>query len=116
MNDIFLCAMDEVPYCGSKGFEIAAHTIGDVRSVFIVHHNNHQFYGYVNSCPHTGVALEWMPDQFLSADLQLIVCATHGAQFEIHTGRCVSGPCLGQSLQAITLIKKDQDLYWRCLS
>ena len=41
-----------------------------------------------------------MPDQFLSADLQLIVCATHGAQFEIHTGRCVSGPCLGQSLQA----------------
>lgn len=31
----------------------------------------------------------------------MIQCATHGALFEIETGHCIAGPCLGQNLQKI---------------
>ena len=47
---------------------------------------------YVNSCPHIGTPLDWMPDRFLSADGSLIVCATHGAEFRIADGECLRGP------------------------
>jgi len=63
-----------------------------------------QIYLYRNSCPHLGTPLEWQEDTFLDADGALIQCATHGALFEIESGRCISGPCLGQSLQTIPFI------------
>ena len=56
---------------------------------------------YVNSCPHTGVNLEWMPDRFFSADGRYLQCATHGALFRPEDGYCVGGPCTGQSLQPL---------------
>jgi len=37
----------------------------------------------------------------------LIQCSTHGALFNIETGECLQGPCLGQSLQAIAHEVKD---------
>jgi nitrite reductase/ring-hydroxylating ferredoxin subunit len=57
-------------------------------------------FGYVNSCPHLGTPLNWAGDTFISEDSGLIICATHGALFEIEDGACVSGPCAGQSLEA----------------
>ncbi len=53
---------------------------------------------YLNGCPHLGVELNWSPDQFLTVDGSLIQCATHGARFEIDTGRCIAGPCFGEHL------------------
>lgn len=58
-------------------------------------------YGYVNRCPHTGAPLDWMPDQFLDAEGEYIICAVHGALFEIDSGRCVYGPCVNSVLEAI---------------
>ena len=40
-------------------------------------------------------------DRFLDPDGSLIQCSTHGALFEIESGRCIAGPCKGQYLQAI---------------
>jgi nitrite reductase/ring-hydroxylating ferredoxin subunit len=34
----------------------------------------------------------------LNANRDRIVCASHGAEFEIETGRCVLGAALGKSL------------------
>ncbi len=58
-------------------------------------------YAYRNACPHLGIELEWEPDKFLDFEGVLIQCATHGALFVIESGECVSGPCLGQALQAV---------------
>jgi nitrite reductase/ring-hydroxylating ferredoxin subunit len=58
---------------------------------------------YVNHCPHAGFPLNWQADQFLAPDAPLILCVMHGALFEIETGRCVAGPCLGQSLRELPL-------------
>ena len=48
---------------------------------------------YINSCPHTGVPLDWTPGVFMNRDDTYLQCATHGALFIPETGKCVAGPC-----------------------
>jgi len=57
-----------------------------------------ELYTYVNWCPHLGIPLNFMPDQFLDGDGHFIECINHGALFEVESGVCVSGPCQGESL------------------
>jgi nitrite reductase/ring-hydroxylating ferredoxin subunit len=47
--------------------------------------------------------MAWRKDAYLNADRNRIVCAAHGAQFDIASG-VHAGPCLGQSLQRWTLV------------
>lgn len=56
---------------------------------------------YLNSCPHTGAPMEWVPNQFLDVHGELIQCALHGALFRIETGECLRGPCVGDFLQPV---------------
>jgi nitrite reductase/ring-hydroxylating ferredoxin subunit len=51
--------------------------------------------------------LDWTPDRFLSADGSMLICATHGALFEIATGVCVSGPCQGDQLTQVEFSIRD---------
>jgi nitrite reductase/ring-hydroxylating ferredoxin subunit len=62
---------------------------------------------YVNACPHLGVPLDWLPGKFMSADGQMLVCATHGAEFRPADGYCVRGPCRGDSLTAVPCTVRD---------
>lgn len=55
-------------------------------------------FGHVDRCPHAGVPLARDLDDYLTADGGLIVCDWHGALFEIASGACVGGPCVGQRL------------------
>tara|TARA_R110000782_G_scaffold41101_3_gene94533 strand:- start:1312 stop:1554 length:243 start_codon:yes stop_codon:yes gene_type:complete len=66
----------------------------------IIYHQN-KILSYLNRCPHTGVNLEWVPNQFLDHNNEFIQCATHGALFKIETGLCIHGPCVGDKLEAI---------------
>jgi Ferredoxin subunits of nitrite reductase and ring-hydroxylating dioxygenases len=86
-----LCHLDALPDPGSKGFTIN----GD--NVFVVRQRNN-IYVYRNRCPHIGITLEWVADQFLDSSQSMIQCANHGALFVIETGLCVAGPCSGQAL------------------
>lgn len=74
----------------------------DGRQGFVVRYQG-QLYAYRNSCPHTGAPLNWVPNQFLNHQGDLIQCALHGALFEISDGRCIHGPCVGASLDKIEL-------------
>ena len=58
-------------------------------------------YAYQNFCAHVGHPLNWKPDSFLTKDEAAIICASHGAMYEIETGRCLAGPCKGRSLRPI---------------
>ena len=77
--------------------------------LFVVNHNG-QLHAYRNQCPHTGVNLNWQPNQFMDLDNQFIQCSTHGALFRIHDGYCVRGPCAGASLAAISLKTDDGNI------
>ena len=68
--------------------------------LFVVRRNN-RYFAYFNHCPHTGVNLNWQPDQFFDFENRFIQCATHGALFQVEDGLCIRGPCAGAKLQSI---------------
>ena len=103
-----LCAYDELPNPGSKGLTI---TIDDVPlNIFIVKKTKIIFV-YENSCPHTLGPLDWTPDNFLDTDKNYIMCANHGALFQIEDGLCVYGPCKEQALCALPFTIKNGVIY-----
>lgn len=101
---VTLCSTAEIDDPGSRGFEIGEGR--KARQLFVVHRDG-AFHGYVNSCPHTGVNLEWQEDRFLDMEGAFIQCATHDALFEIDTGLCIAGPCAGDRLTPVELAIED---------
>ncbi|WP_455203064.1 Rieske (2Fe-2S) protein [Kaarinaea lacus] len=104
MNQTYLCLTDDIGNHSAKEFSLAE------LELFVVRKDD-QFYAYANHCPHTGVNLNWMPNQFLDIDNRLIQCTTHGALFRIEDGYCLRGPCAGQSLQKLPIHIKDNSLF-----
>lgn len=80
------------------------------KDAFLIFYMGH-CYAYENSCPHTGVNLNWQEEQFFSFDGRFLQCSLHGALFEPTTGACVRGPCLGQDLKRINFVLKDGVVY-----
>lgn len=68
-------------------------------------------YAYKNHCPHLGIELDWTPGVFFDEAGETLVCSTHGARFEPDTGRCISGPCAGQSLEPVAVFEHQGELY-----
>ncbi|HVW53866.1 MAG TPA: Rieske (2Fe-2S) protein [Trinickia sp.] len=59
---------------------------------------------YRDACPHFGdTPMAWRKDAYLNGDGTRIVCHAHGAQFDIATGVCLLGPCLGQRLTPVEI-------------
>jgi len=65
---------------------------------------NDNFYAYANTCPHQNRMLQWGQNQFLTKDKAKVMCAAHGATFEIETGLCDAGPCTGDRLTQLPII------------
>lgn len=99
MKDTLSCPLDDIPETGCKGLSTSGQPALEA-PYFVVRYNSHIF-AYRNRCPHLGIPLEWMPDQFLDRDGHYIQCSTHGALFRIDNGLCISGPCQGESLETI---------------
>jgi nitrite reductase/ring-hydroxylating ferredoxin subunit len=68
-------------------------------------------FAYQNYCAHVGHQLNWTPDGFLTKDHKTIICASHGAQYEIDTGVCSRGPCMGKSLRKVDVEVRDGLIY-----
>jgi nitrite reductase/ring-hydroxylating ferredoxin subunit len=98
-----LCHAAELQEGRSRGFDPAG-TGRD--TMFVVRRNG--LHAYRNACPHwANTSMAWRKDAFLDADGSRIVCAAHGAQFEIDTGLCTLGPCMGESLTRVALTESD---------
>ena len=102
-----VCHIDEMNDPDSRGLTLAVN--GRWYDVFIVRQGSRVF-AYLNSCPHTGSPLDWLPDQFLSLDKDYIQCATHAALFRFHDGRCIAGPCLGGQLTPVPVLVDDGEI------
>ena len=75
---------------------------GDAESL-ILHRDGEAVRAWLNVCPHAGRRLDWAPGKFLRNRDGQLVCAVHGATFELVQGECVSGPCRGASLRAVAV-------------
>jgi nitrite reductase/ring-hydroxylating ferredoxin subunit len=106
---VFLCRFDELPDGASRGFDPWRE---GQDSVLLVRRGE-RVYGWRDACPHHGgTPMAWRKDEYLNVERTRVVCAAHGAQFDIETGVCTLGPCLGQSLQAVPLsVDKHRDIY-----
>jgi nitrite reductase/ring-hydroxylating ferredoxin subunit len=102
-----LCLLDDIPDGGSKGFPPPP---GGFTGLLAIRRDD-AVHVYVNSCPHIGTPLDWVPDRFLSADGSHIICATHGAEFRIADGECVYGPCKGDRLEAVMIQINDGTVF-----
>ncbi|MHA3054596.1 Rieske (2Fe-2S) protein [Acinetobacter sp. ANC 4633] len=97
---------EDIPEREARAFESR-----EGETVFVTQRDG-MFYAYKNLCPHLQVELEFLENQFLDQDQEFIQCSTHGALFNVETGECISGPCLGESLQKVELrVHSDGGIY-----
>jgi len=69
------------------------------------------FYAYENVCRHLPVSLDYDDGQFFNREKNFLVCRTHGALYHPTNGKCVVGPCGGESLFPIAIAVKDGEVW-----
>ncbi len=103
MSGRILCSLDELAEGEPRGFTLA----GEPPLELILLRRGEGVLAYRNRCPHTGINLEWLPDQFLDHSGRYLQCATHGALFRPEDGYCLRGPCAGDALEALPVVVKE---------
>jgi len=101
----YLGALADIPSGSARGYQTTPEL-----SVFAVRVDD-KVSVYRNRCPHKGIELNWVPDKFLDRDGEYLQCSSHGALFEIHTGKCIVGPCGGAYLEKLNSCVQDGGLY-----
>jgi len=93
-----LCQLSDLQDGEARGFCVP----GFLHKVIVVRRHG-QAFAYLDACPHYtgGTPMAWKKDAYLNGEGTHLACHSHGALFDIETGRCVLGPCLGQSLQDV---------------
>ena len=104
----WLCSLDMLSSPGSASFPVQGP--GGPDEIFLIRRDQ-RITAWLNRCPHAGSPLDWLPGQFLDLEQRYIQCATHDARFHPEDGRCVSGPCVGQFLQAVEVALRDDGVW-----
>jgi len=98
---MILCRLEDIPDGDARGFDPSG--VGR-DTLFIVRQGN-RLHGWYDRCPHEGdTPLPWRRHGYLNKNRTRIVCFAHGAQFEIASGICMLGPCLGERLDPVQLV------------
>ena len=99
-----LVTLDRLPDGGFA--EVEAVIDGDAESL-VLYRDGDAVRAWLNICPHAGRRLDWAPGQFLKSREGLLVCAAHGASFQLADGVCVAGPCRGDALRPVPVDVRD---------
>ena len=101
-----ICGIDDIPNRRARAFVLARRDgDGQVRPwPIMILRWGRNVRAYENRCPHQGTNLDWEKGEFLDGDGTRIQCGKHGALFDLGTGECVDGPCLGERLTAIDVL------------
>jgi nitrite reductase/ring-hydroxylating ferredoxin subunit len=106
----FVARVGELAHGASKKFKIRRGEF-DIEALLINYQGN--FFAYLNRCPHVGISMDWVDNQFFTVDRRYLMCANHGAVFEPPTGECVWGPCVGAALQKLALEIEGEKIFAR---
>ena len=102
-----VCKVDELEDPDCREFRIGS---GDWPFKGFIVRQGGEIFAYQNICMHVGHPLNWQPDRFLTEDGNHIVCASHGAVYNIGDGVCVSGPCRGKELRKVAVEIRDGEV------
>lgn len=67
---------------------------------------------FLNRCGHVPVELDWQANEFFDDSKLYLICATHGALYSPHDGRCLGGRCNGRGLTALAVEERDGAIYY----
>ena len=109
-QEIMVGHLDELDDPGCREFAIGD---GDWPFRGFVVRKGRDVYAYQNVCVHVGHPLNWSPDRFLTKDRDAIICASHGATYEIETGYCYAGPGSGRTLRKVDVRVEKGTVYVR---
>jgi nitrite reductase/ring-hydroxylating ferredoxin subunit len=91
----------------SRSFQIKVH--GHIFQGFVIRRQD-KFFAYQNLCQHLPVTLDLNDNSFFTHDKAYLQCHMHGATYEIDTGHCIAGPCIGANLIALELKEEEAQL------
>ncbi|WP_370222558.1 Rieske (2Fe-2S) protein [Pararhodobacter marinus] len=99
-DDPPLCRLDDLAQGEARGFDVPG-----LRAKVIVVRRGDTVRGWRDLCPHYagGTPMAWKRDAYLNGARTHLACHAHGAWFDIDTGVCVQGPCLGKRLTRVPL-------------
>src|SRR5919108_4951452 len=100
----------DLAYGESKKFTLRS---GELNFEAMLVNYGGNYFAYVNRCPHVGISLDWVDNQFFTVDGRYLICANHGATFEPASGECIWGPCVGASLRSVPLEIDGQKIFVR---
>jgi len=110
-NDAQSDALLRIEQIPDGGFhELEATLDGDAESL-ILYREGDVVRAWLNVCPHAGRRLDYAPGRFLKDKHGHLVCAVHGATFELRVGECIAGPCRGAMLRAIPVELHDDAVF-----
>ena len=99
-----ICRLDELADRSARTFQLLRRKKSGraiKRNIFVVK-SGETLAGYYKTCPHSPYNLDCEGNSILSADGYL-QCGKHGARFEVQSGRCFHGPCVGAGLKPVDL-------------
>lgn len=106
-----ICNFDELEDPGSLEFQAGT---GDWPFRGFLVRQGERVFAYRNYCMHVGHPLNWKPNEFLTRDRRYIICASHGAMYDIGNGLCFAGPCRGKRLTSLDVAIREGVIYVRC--
>lgn len=107
---IFICQSSELEE-GGKGIRFPVTAGGEDGTGFVVRYDG-KAYAYLNRCAHVPIELDWNEGDFFESGGLYLMCSTHGAIYLPDTGHCAGGPCRGGRLRPITVVEKDNQVFW----
>ncbi len=105
-----ICVSDALAVRG-KGIRFPVTAGGEDTTGFVVRCDG-GVRAYLNRCAHVPIELDWNEGEFFDSSGLYLMCSTHGAIYLPESGRCAGGPCRGGRLRPITVLEKDNQVYW----
>ena len=97
MTFVPACNIADLPDDGLASIEVR---FADETLPLMVGCRSGEWVAYLNICPHQGRMLNYAPNRFLLKEDQ-VICAAHGAVFNLDDGLCTAGPCKGSALRPV---------------
>jgi nitrite reductase/ring-hydroxylating ferredoxin subunit len=108
VTSVFLCRVDSLQDPGTWNVVLGE---GEEALDILIVQTKGTRHAFINCCPHQFIPLETFPNHFLTEDKNYLICSGHGARFDLATGTCVSGPCLGKGLDPLAIAERDGTIY-----
>src|SRR3954463_3544995 len=94
-----------------KGVRFEVDYFGQPAPAFVVRYAG-KVHGYLNRCAHVAMELDWQEGVFFDLTGHDLLCSTHGAAYDPHSGNCRGGPCNGSPLVKRSIAEREGNVYF----